>query len=47
MIWGIYKLIHMSNPIGNIFRLSWNIIVGVWSIIPGFGFMSRLVVTED
>lgn len=43
----LYKLIHMSGPIGNLFRLSWNIAMGVFSVIPGFGFMAGFIVTDD
>lgn len=43
----LYKLIHMSGRIGMFFRWSWNIIATVFSIIPGFGFMSGFIVTDD
>lgn len=43
----LYKLIHMSGPIGTMFRWSWNIIMTVFTIIPGFGFMAGLIVTDD
>lgn len=43
----LYKLVHMSGPIGMVIRLSWNIVMGILSIIPGFGFLAGFIVTED
>lgn len=46
-IWGLYKLTHMDGIIGTCFRWSWNIVIFGFSLIPGFGWLNRFVVTKD
>lgn len=43
----LYKVLHMKNFIGDIFRISWNLTIAILSVFPGLGWITRLMVLDN